>query len=120
VEDVEIMLFARQPSEVWTCTGRTNSSGIAAMVSSFQQSTAPGAKAGAYAVVLNKRAQLPPDLKPALPGTPMSEQEQAKRIEFENKNRVIPKVLQAKETTPIELTVTEKTPATLTIDIAKY
>ena len=124
VEDVEVMLFARQPSDIWTCTGRTNSSGTAVMVSTFQQSFAPGAKAGAYAVVLIKPPQLPEELRPPLPGTVISEKEAAaqrvRRTEFENKNRVIPKILEAKETTPIELTVTEKTPAMLTIDVAKY
>jgi hypothetical protein len=124
LEGVEVMLFARQASEVWTCSGRTNSNGTAVMVSSLRESSAPGAQAGAYAVVLSKPAQLPPELRPALPGAAVSAQEaatqQAKRTEFENKNRVIPKVLEAKGTTPIELTVTEKTPATLTIDVAKY
>jgi hypothetical protein len=124
LEDVEVMLFARQSSEVWACSGRTNSNGTAAMVSSVRESSAPGAKAGAYAVVLRKPPQLPPELKPALPGAAVSAQEaaaqQAKRTEFENKNRVVPKVLEAKETTPIELTVTEKTSATLTIDVAQY
>ena len=120
LEDVEVMLFAHQPTEVWTCTGRTDGSGVAVVVSSFQQSSASGAKAGAYAVVLDKRAQLPPELKPPLPGQQEDAAQRAKRTEFESKNQVIPKVLQAKETTPIELTVTEKTPATLTIDVAKY
>jgi len=45
-------------------------------------------------------------------------QVQAKRTEYIKKNSVVPPTF-GDETTSIELIVTEKTPATLTIDVAK-
>ena len=45
---------------------------------------------------------------------------QKKREDFVEKNRVIPKVLESYRTSPIELSVDEKTGAQLTVDLKKY
>jgi hypothetical protein len=126
IEGVEVSLYPRQPLGIWGCGGRTNSSGIAVMTTTLQTHYAPGARAGMYAVVLNKQMELPAELVPsalekekALPENELASL-RAKRTEFLKKNRLIPAVFESAETTPIEIIVTEKTPATLTVDVAKH
>lgn len=118
VDGVLIVLYDKTPQGVLSCNGVTNQQGVATIKTSVPSASALGAKPGTYAVVLSKNPVLPPDLAaddgdsdPAL---------DAKRLEFVEKNRIIPNVLEDPETSPVSLTVESKAVATLTVDIAEY
>ena len=124
VADVRITLFnIGADTSIWSCGGITNASGVATISSSLRTNVKPGAKPGTYKVILVQSVSLPPELLPtateseaAIPNAPL----QAKRAEYLEKSRVVPQKFGEVDTTPIELTVPEKTSAALTVDVAKY
>jgi hypothetical protein len=124
MEGVAVALFAKTSGGAWASRGVTNTKGVAVIQTSRASYTGKGAPAGDYKITLIKTVDLPPDLEPTEEDQNLSPQavaaKQAKQEAFYEKNRVIPKILEDSNTSPIELTVAEKDATILTINIAQY
>ncbi|MDR2346831.1 MAG: Ig-like domain-containing protein [Planctomycetaceae bacterium] len=124
IEGVAVSLSAKTSGGAWASRGVTNTQGVAVIQTSRASYTGKGAPAGDYKVILIKTVKLPPELEPQEEDQNLSPratvEKQAKQEAFYAKNRVIPKILGDSNTSPIELTVTEKDTTILTIDIAQY
>jgi len=115
---VFVTLSAKTPQEeLWACNGTTDGSGIAKLRTKIRSFVGDGAQSGTYAVVLSKGADIPAELAEGSSPNPVLE---AKRNEFIEKNRVVPKVFESAQTSPLELVVEPKTGATLTVDVSKH
>jgi hypothetical protein len=124
IEGVAVFLSAKTSGGAWASRGITNAQGVAVIQTSRASYTGKGVPAGDYKVTLIKTVVLPPELEPQEEDQNLSPQaataKQAKQEVFYEKNRIIPKILEDSNTSPIELTVTEKDATILTIDIAQY
>jgi hypothetical protein len=124
MEDVLVSLSAKTSGGAWASRGVTDAKGFAVIQTSRASYSGTGVPAGDYKVTLAKTVNLPPDLVPEEKDQNLLPKEAAiketKREDFLEKNRIIPKVLELSNTTPVELTVTPKTGATLTIDLSQY
>jgi hypothetical protein len=124
MEGVTVLLSAKTSGGAWASRGVTNAQGVAVIQTSRASYTGKGALAGDYKVALIKTIELPPELEPQEEDQNLSPQvvaaKEKKRNDFLEKNQIIPKILADSNTSPIELTVTEKNNTTLTIDIAQY
>ncbi|MDR1270771.1 MAG: Ig-like domain-containing protein [Planctomycetaceae bacterium] len=124
IEGVAVSLSAKTSGGAWASCGVTNVKGVAVIQTSRASYTGKGAPAGDYKVILIKTVKLPPELEPQEEDQRLAPQaataKQAKLEAFYEKNRVIPKILENSNTSPIELMVAEKDAAILTIDIAQY
>ena len=124
VEGVAVSLSSK--SEVkgfFVCTGITDAKGVAKIESTRSSHTRKGAPTGTYSVVLVKTVEIPEDLQPReedQSNPSAAAAKQTKRDAFLKQNNVIPDKLTQSASSPIELTVVEKSGATTEIDIAKY
>jgi hypothetical protein len=124
VEGVTVRLSSKEPRGVFVCNGITNVKGIATLQSTRGSYTGSGVPVGTYAVVLLKRADYPEDLMPIETDQNLSPsvlaEKQAKQEEFLEKNRIIPKILENNNSSPIDIIVTENTGVTMEIDLSRY
>ncbi|MDR1963296.1 MAG: Ig-like domain-containing protein [Planctomycetaceae bacterium] len=125
MDGVAVILSSKGSQGAFACTGVTDAKGIAQIYSSCNSYTGKGTPAGTYSVVLIKTVDLPVDLVTVEEiDMKLSASEQtakhAKQEAFLEKNRLIPKILESSETSPVDLTVTGKTGIILTVDIAQY
>ncbi|MDR2439617.1 MAG: hypothetical protein LBE12_09655 [Planctomycetaceae bacterium] len=124
VEGVLVSLFEKTPSSAFGCNAQTDKAGVAKIKSTVLTYIGNGAPPGTYTVVLSDLIIFPPEIASSITETSLSPKEQAKRQakrdEFIEKNRRIPKILESFSTSSIELTVTKNEPAILTIDLSKY
>jgi hypothetical protein len=124
MEGVSVALFAKTSGGAWASRGVTNEKGVAVIQTSRSSYTGKGVPAGDYKVTLIKTVNFPPELEPQetdqnLPPQAVAAKEK-KRNDFLEKNRIIPKLLELSDTSPVELTVASQTGATLIIDLSKY
>jgi hypothetical protein len=124
VEGVTVRLNSKEPRGVFACNGITNVQGITKLQSTRGSYTGNGVPVGTYSIVLLKTAHYPEDLMPVeadqnLP-PPVLAKKQAKQEEFLEKNRIIPKILENSNSSPIEIVVTEKSGVTMEIDLSQY
>jgi len=123
VENVAVRLSAKGSQGAFACVGTTDAKGVAVIQSTRSSYTGKGAPAGTYFVVLVKTVEIPEDLQPQeedQDNPVAAAAKQAKLTAFLKENRAIPLVLTQSTSSPVELTVAEKTGATAEIDIAKY
>jgi hypothetical protein len=124
VEGVFVSLFEKTPHGAFGCNAQTDKTGVAKIKSTVLTYIGNGAPPGTYTVVLSDLIIFPPELASSMEETLLSPKEQtarqAKRDEFIEKNRRIPKKLESFSTSPIELIVTKNEPVVLTIDLSKY
>jgi hypothetical protein len=124
IEGVHVSLANKGSHGAWGCAATTDSKGVAVIQTTRSSHSGKGAPPGTYTVALSKMITLPPDLESTEEDQNLSPQaataKQAKQEAFYEKNRVIPKILEDSNTSPIELTVAEKDATILTIDIAQY
>ncbi|MDR3198120.1 MAG: hypothetical protein LBU34_09665 [Planctomycetaceae bacterium] len=124
VEGVTVRLVSKEPRGVFASNGITDSKGIAKLRSSRGSYTGNGVPAGIYSVVLLKTVDFTEELMPTEADQNLSPsalaKKQSKQEEFLEKNRIIPKILEASNSSPIEITVTNKTDVTMEIDLSKY
>ena len=119
---IQIVLFAKSGG-AFSCTGVTSSDGVAQIQTSRGSHTGKGAPAGTYSVSLSESIELPLELVSQesdqdLP--PAAQAEKSRKMEeFLNKNRKVPAALTT-PSSPVEVTVADKTGATLAVDIAQY
>ena len=123
VENVAVRLSAKGSQGAFACVGTTDAKGVAVIQSAKGSYTGKGVPSGTYTVVLVDSVEIPEDLQPQEedqdnPATAAAKQ--AKRDAFLKQNNVIPDKLTQSTSSPVELTVAEKTGATTEIDIAKY
>lgn len=125
LEGVLVILIPKEAKSLISCNGVTDSSGSVRPKSSVQQASRAGALPGEYKVIVQQTLNtMPSDLEPN--GTtislPLQEQLalQAKRDDWIDKHRVVPKILESAAKSPIKLTVDEKSGANLDIDVSKY
>lgn len=110
-------------SGFFVCTGLTDAKGVAKIESSRNEHTRKGAPPGTYAVVLVKPVIVPPELEPQeedQDNPAAAAARHAKLSAFLKENQSLPLVLTRSTSSPVELTVAEKSGATAEIDIAKY
>jgi hypothetical protein len=123
LEGVLVSLANQELQTPRGCCALTNANGVAKIVTSIGTYTGDGAAAGSYRVVLSKSVPLPPELQVISGEMYLPEKEQnahtVQRDAFLEKNRIIPKQFESKDSSPIALTVDGKNSATLTIDISK-
>lgn len=124
VEGVRVLLSSKGPRGAWGCSATTNAQGEAKIQTSISSKSGPGAPAGDYIIVLSKNVPLPPELEPQEEDQNLSASaaaaKEAKKKEFYDKNRIIPQKLEQSDTSPLELTVAEKTGGTLKVDLAEH
>ena len=123
LQGVTVRLGSKNPQGLFASVGITDANGVAQIESTRSSYTGKGAPAGTYSVVVSKPVDIPEDLQPQEedqddPAAAMAKQ--AKRDAFLKQNQAIPVVLTQSATSPIELTVAEKTGATTEIDISKF
>ncbi|MDR1269126.1 MAG: Ig-like domain-containing protein [Planctomycetaceae bacterium] len=124
IEGIAVSLSAETSGGAWASRGVTNEKGVAVIQTLRASYTGKGAPAGDYKVTLIKTANFPPELEPQetdqnLPPQAVVAKEK-KRNDFLEKNRIIPKSLELSDTSPVKLTVTSQTGATLIIDLSQY
>ena len=124
VEGVAVSLNSKvEVKGFFVCTGVTDSRGVANIESTRSSQTRKGAPAGTYSVVLVKSVEIPEDLQPMEEdqiNPAAAAAKQTKRDAFLKQNKVIPDKLTQSTSSPVELTVAEKSGATVEIDISKY
>ena len=105
-------------------SGITDKSGVAVIETKVRSFFGAGAQPGTYTVTLVKGVELPSELQERENEMNLPEAEKAaldkKRQDFFVKNRQIPLVLTDGKTSPLKLTVAEKTGAELNVDVAKH
>jgi len=119
---IQVILFAKSGG-AFACNGVTGTDGTAQIQSSRSSYTGKGAPAGIYTVVLSEPIEVPEELisqesDQNLPPTAQAEKSR-KLNEFLSRNQKMPSALTT-GASPIELTVADKTGATLTVDITQY
>ena len=123
VENVAVRLSVKGTQGAFACVGATDAKGVAVIQSTSGSYTGKGAPAGTYSIVLVKPVDIPEDLQPQeedQDNPAVAAAKQTKRDAFLKQNNVIPDKLTQSASSPIELTVVEKSGATTEIDIAKY
>ena len=120
--DIQVILFAKSGG-AFACNGVTGNNGVANIQSSRSSYTGNGVPPGTYTVVLSEPIEIPEELisqesDQNLP--PAAQAEKSRKLnEFLSKNQIVPSALTT-SASPIELTVANKTKATLTVDITQY
>jgi hypothetical protein len=107
----------------FVCTGVTDAKGVAKIESTRSSCTGKGAPPGTYSVVLVKPVDIPPELEPReedQDNPAAATARQAKLNAFLKEKQAIPMMLTQSTSSPVELTVMEKSGATAEIDISKY
>ena len=123
LEGVSVALNCKsETTGFFVCNGITDATGVTKIQTTRSSHTRKGAPVGTYSVVLVKSVEIPEELQPREEdqNNPVAAAaKQTKRDAFLKENQAIPLAL-TQATSPIELTVAEKSGATAEIDIAKY
>jgi hypothetical protein len=123
IDNVTVMLSNKTTSfGAWAHTGITDSNGTTQIQTVLGSRYGKGVPEGKYTITLVKTLSLPPELEPTMKEQSMPVKEvqnlQKKRDQFWEQNRIIPKILESSDLSPISLTVEKKTE--LNIDISKF
>jgi 5-hydroxyisourate hydrolase-like protein (transthyretin family) len=125
VRNVHVSLTNKKPQNIlYSYGGVTDTEGRTKIQTTLREYVRTGVPSGNYSVVFRNVIVFPADLESSEEEISLPEIErkkrQAKRVVFEEQNRVIPEILESSKTSPIELTVEEKKGTELMVDISKY
>ena len=121
--DVLVQLVADSPV-LLARGGVTDANGVVVIETKMQANFGTGVQPGTYTVTLAKDVPLPSELQERENEMDLSEAEKAaldkSRRDFYDKNRLVPLILTDAKTSPIRLSVAEKTGAAMSVDVAEY
>jgi len=124
VEGVSVALNNKGDAKgFFVCTGFTDTKGVAQIKTSRNEHSRNGVPPGSYTVVLVKPVIVPPELEPQeedQDNPAAARARSAKLSEFLKQNQSLPLVLTRSTSSPIEVTVAEKSGVVTEIDIAKF
>ena len=123
LEGVRVTLVKKNTTSAWGCAGTSDKHGVAVITTSTNAFSGKGVPGGVYTITLGKTPPFPKELEPQQEEDSLPNREfnalQKKRKEFLEQNRIIPEILEAAKTSPIEMTI-EKDSGTMSVDISKY
>ena len=119
-----LVLLHTETAVLLARSGTTDTNGVAVIKTRMSSHSGTGTIPGDYTVTLSQSVPLPLELQPGENEIDLPEAEKAardaRREDFYNKNRLVPLALGNSKTSPIKLTVAEKTGAELNVDVAGY